>query len=174
MEGKKYGTLLTFAVVFVLVLVGLPLPGIAQVGHAQFDAQLQLTRSVIQAERKAIVALNMELTDQESAEFWPLYNDYWAERSKLNDRFAKLLANFAQHYVYDSLSDEKAGEMIDESLSLDKAELKLMRKYVKKFRKILPETKVLRYFQIENKLDAIIDMELAGQIPLARPTKDAR
>jgi len=129
---------------------------------------LNLTREVIQMKRKAIVALNMGLTDYESGAFWPVYEEYWAEMKKLGDRDVALISDFAKNYVYESLTNQKAKEMHQEWMSIKKHTLKLQEKYAKRFRKVLPEKKVLRYFQIENKLDLIIDSELSANIPLAR------
>ena len=129
---------------------------------------LNLTREVIQIKRKAIVALNMGLTDYESKAFWPVYDEYWAEMKKLGDREVALISDFAKHYVYESMTNQKAKEMHQEWMSIKKHTVKLQEKYAKRFRKVLPEKKVLRYFQIENKLDLIIDSELSAQIPLVR------
>ena len=129
---------------------------------------LNLTREVIQIKRKAIVALNMGLTDYEAKAFWPVYDEYWVEMKKLGDRDVALISDFAKNYVYESMTNQKAKEMHQEWLSIKKDTVKLQEKYAKKFRKVLPEKKVLRYFQIENKLDLIIDSELSAAIPLAR------
>ncbi len=129
---------------------------------------LNLTREIIQMKRKAIVALNMELTDYESKAFWPVYDEYWVERKKLGDREVALISDFAKNYVYESMTNQKAKEMHQEWMSIKKGTVKLQEKYAKRFGKVLPEKKVLRYFQIENKLNLIIDSELSAQIPLVR------
>lgn len=168
---KEISAFLTMA--FVL---GLFLGTTASVSAQAFSEQvsrkvtedLNLTREVIQVKRKAIVALNLDLTDYESKAFWPVYDEYWAEMKKLGDRDVALISDFAKHYVYESLTNQRAEEMIKEWMSIKKQEIKLKEKYIKKFKKAIPEKKVLRYFQIENKLDLIIDTEVSAQIPLAR------
>lgn len=162
-----------FAIAFIFaVLMGNHATVSAQAFSEQVSRQvkedLDLTREVIQVKRKAIVALNLGLTDYESKAFWPVYEEYWAEMTKLGDRDVALISDFAKHYVYESLTNKRAEEMIKEWMSIKKEELKLKEKYLKKFKKAIPEKKVFRYFQIENKLDLIIDTELAAQIPLAR------
>jgi hypothetical protein len=168
---KEISSVLTIVFVFALLL-GAPAFVSAQAYSEQVSRKvtedLNLTREVIQMKRKAIVALNMALTDYESQAFWPVYDEYWAEMKKIGDRDVALISDFAKHYVYESLTNQKAEEMLKEWLSMKKDELKLKQKYSKKFKKVIPEKKVLRYFQIENKLDLIIDTELAAQIPLAR------
>ena len=172
MKSTK-GISTVLAIAFVLgLLMSAPAAVSAQALAEQVSRQvaedLNLTREIIQIKRKAIVALNMGLTDYESKAFWPVYDEYWAEMKKLGDRDVALISDFAKNYVYESLTNQKAKEMHKEWMSIKKHTTKLQGKYAKKFRKVLPEKKVLRYFQIENKLDLIIDSELSAAIPLAR------
>ena len=168
---KGISSVLAIAFVFGL-LTSAPATVSAQALAEQVSRQvtedLNLTREIIQIKRKAIVALNMGLTDYEAEAFWPIYDEYWVEMKKLGDRDVALISDFAKNYVYESLTNQKAKEMHQEWNSIKKNTVKLQEKYAKKFRKVLPEKKVLRYFQIENKLDLIIDSELSAAIPLAR------
>ena len=129
---------------------------------------MELLRQDVKTQKVALITEAMNFTDAEGEAFWPIYDEYWAEMSKLGDREVALISNFAKNYVYESLTNQKAKEMHQEWISIKKQVIKLQQKYAKKFRKVLPEKKVLRYFQIENKLDLIIDSELAAEIPLAR------
>jgi hypothetical protein len=168
---KGISTVLAIAFCSGLLLsapTGVSAQALAEQVSRQVTEDLNLTREVIEVRRKAIIALNLGLTDSESNAFWPVYDEYWAERKRLGDRDVALISSFAKNYVYESLTNEKAGEMLKEWLSIDKQDLKLKQKYAKKFKKVLPEKKVLRFFQIENKLDLIINSELSAQIPLAR------
>ncbi len=164
-------TVLAIAFVFSLLLSALA-PVSAQTYSEQVSRKVQedikLTRQVIQAKRKAIVALNLGLTDYESKAFWPVYDEYWSERKKLADRHITLLSDFAKNYVYSSLTNDRAEELLKDWLSVEQKKLKLQKKFIKKFKKAIPAKKVLRYFQIENKLNLVIDTELSSQIPLAR------
>ena len=138
--------------------------GNAMAGEAS-DA-VELTRSVVQVERKAVVAKAMELTQQESQAFWPVYNEYWNNLNKINDRKVKLIMDYAKNYG--NISDTMAKDMLKEFFDIQNATLKLKKKYVKKFENVLPPKKVFRYFQTENKLDALINIQLASEIPLMR------
>ena len=150
-----------------LALAGMALAATASAQvTAEVRKEIELTRKAIQTERQSIVGQAMELTDEESEPFWRLYRDWRAKVAGLGDRELKLIENFADSF--ESLSDEQAKEMLDEWISVDKAELKLRQEYIKKFRKILPQKKVMRFFQLENKMDAVINFELAGTIPLAQ------
>ncbi len=126
--------------------------------------EIELTRSLIQTQRQAIVTAAMELTAEESGAFWPLYHEYREARGKVDDRSVALIHGYAENF--DLMSDELAQEMIQELMSIRQEELDVTRKYLRRFQKILPAIKVARFFQLENKLDAVIDFELAAEIPL--------
>lgn len=145
---------------------GVPV-ALAQEESDPVGALTEVVRSVLQTDRKAIVAENMELTRQEGEAFWPLYNEYQAEKAKVGDRLVALIRTYARSYAYDSLSDEKAKEMLKELLDVEKAKLKVKKKYVHKFEKVLPAQKALRFLQMENRMDAVILLNLARGIPLA-------
>ena len=130
------------------------------------DDAIELTRTVIQAERQAITAASMELTDAESSAFWPLYRDYRAEIAKVNDRLINLIEGYAESY--DSMTEVRARAMVNDFFAYEGKQLKVRQRYVKRFRKILPEKKVARFVQIENKLEAILRYELAAELPLVR------
>ncbi len=132
---------------------------------AQTD-EIELTRSLIQTERQAIIAKNLELTEAEAEEFWPAFRAYRGELTKLGDRALAMIKGYAEAYNADSMTDAKADALIKEYLSIEEAELKLKKRWWKKFRKILSARKAARYFQLENKLGAVVDVDLADQIPL--------
>lgn len=163
---KRAGKLCMVLMGLVIVAVSFDPP--LEVYSQQARDGIEVRRAMIQAERRAIVSMNLELTDAESQAFWPVYDEYWVQMKKVRDREVVLIEDFAKHYQYETLTNEKAEEMLKELLSILKDENKLKRKYVNRFMKVLPAKKVLRYFQIENKLDTIINMELAVTIPLAR------
>lgn len=148
----------------VLCLFGMTLATRA-VAQTTTDA-IEVTRAAIQTERRAIVAKTMELTEPESQAFWPVYNEYWAEMNKVLDRRVRLITDYAEHWG--DISDEKAGSMLDEFFKIQEDRLKVKKSYVKKFKKVLPTKKVARYYQVENKLDALIDVDLAQGIPLLK------
>jgi len=132
--------------------------------------QLQQLRADIQADRQAVVAANLGLTEAEGEAFWPLYREYRAEMAKkVGDPMQKLIQEYAT--IYDSATDEQAKAMVDQMMAIGHDELKLKESYLGKFRKVLPEVKVARFFQIENKVDTLIRLELADSIPLISPAK---
>jgi hypothetical protein len=133
---------------------------------AQATTEIELTRAHIQKARQAIIAEAMQLTEDESVAFWPAYRDYRVEMARLGDRLVKVITEFVSDPT--TLADEKANRLLDEYLDIKADDLSVKKKYVPVFRKLLPAPKVTRFFQLENKLDAIVAYDLAGTIPLAR------
>lgn len=130
----------------------------------EINDEIELTRSIIQTQRQAIVTAAMQLTGEESQTFWPLYHEYREAMRKVDDRSVTLINGYAESF--DTMTDEIAQTMLKEFMSIRQAELEVTRKYLKRFQKILPANKVARFFQLENKLDSVIDFELASEIPL--------
>jgi hypothetical protein len=128
--------------------------------------EIELTRAAIQLRRQALVTSAMDLGAKEAEVFWPLYREYRMEMLKVNDRFVTLLTSYLESY--DNLTDPQANKLLDDYLSIEKARTGVKSKYLSKFRKALPGRKVARFFQIDNKLDAVINADLAANIPLAR------
>ncbi len=128
--------------------------------------EIQLTRMAIDVERQALVTQAMDLTPAEMQTFWPLYREYRLEAVKLGDRIVALVMEYADNY--DGLTDAVADKLVTEFVKIEKARASLKAKYLPKFKKILPARKVVRFYQIENKLDVVILNELAEGIPLAR------
>lgn len=126
---------------------------------------VEMVRTMIQADRKAVVAANMGLSNEQSKAFWPVYNDYRAEMEKVNDRKVALIADFAKNF--EKLGDEKSKELLKENFSVQEDAIKVKEKYIKRFEKVLPSTMVARFYQIDNKFDAVINVKLAENIPLA-------
>lgn len=111
----------------------------------------------------------MMLTAEEAQGFWPAYDAYEAELAEIEDRYLDLVKAFLQRYDRGILNDEDAGKIIDAGLSIREDRLELRRRHLREFRKSLPEIKVLRFFQLENQVQAEVDAVLAVAIPLADP-----
>ena len=130
------------------------------------DRAVELTRSAIQAERQSILAANLELDEEESAVFWPLYREYRdALESAVSTRIDLLNQYFAS---YETLTDKEALALLDRHIAWEHDILKIRTTYAKKMRKVVPGKTVARFFQIENKMDLIVEYELAGEIPLIK------
>jgi hypothetical protein len=126
---------------------------------------MQILRDKIKADKKLLVAANMELTESEAKGFWPVYEEYQKTLSKINQRIGKLIESYAADYRANTLTDEKAQKLIDEMVAIEKADGGLQATYAPKLSKVLPPKKVARYLQIENKIRAALKYELAANIP---------
>ena len=151
----------TFCFVLVATILTAAAPAAAQVSDTDL---LQQLRADIQTDRQALVAANLGLTDEEGEAFWPLYREYRAEMATVGDRLQKLIQDYAE--VWETPTQAQAGAMVDEMIAIQQKEVKVRKSYLKKMRKVLPETKVARFLQIENKIDAIVKIGLADAIPL--------
>ena len=127
---------------------------------------MQLVREKIQTDKKLFIAQNMNLTESEAKVFWPVYEDYQKELDKLVDKTVKLIDNYAANFQ--TMTEEAAKELINGYLVIEGERVTLMKSFLPKFRKVLPEKKVARYYQLENKIDAVVNYGLAKQIPLVK------
>jgi hypothetical protein len=153
----------------VLLLLMLAVALVAPAAYAQSATDdVEITRSDIQADRKAIVADNMELTDVEAAAFWPVYNAYRAEISKVADRVVKVILDYAAAYRENSMTDAQASALVKENLAARQEKAKIQAGYQKKFEKVLAPKKVARFYQVENRLDLIVEAAAASEIPLVK------
>jgi len=155
-------------VVFLVVALFIMTPAFAQNAPADKPADnMQILRDKIKADKKLVVAGNMELTESEAKGFWPVYEAYQKDLGKINKRILTMVETYADTWNAKSMDNAKAKKLTSEFLALQADEVKQMQSYVPKLSKVLPAAKVLRYLQIENKIRAIIKYELAVQIPLA-------
>ena len=151
--------------VVIAVMLGLAPLGLAQDKPAD---NMQILRDKIKADKKLVVATNMELTESEAKGFWPVYEEYQKDLQKINRRVVNLLESYAADFRNKSLTDDKAKKLIDEAVAIEQAEANLKSAYAPKLSKALPVKKVARYLQIENKIRAIIKYDLAAGVPLVR------
>ena len=152
--------------ILVLGLLAMPLFVSAQTNEqfADMNDTIEMVRSVAALERKAVVTRGLQLTGQESTDFWPIYDEYTAEKKRINDRLIKVITDYAANF--ESLSDELATSLVNDSMKVQSDLLKVRKKYLKKFKKVLPPKTLARFYQIENKLDAVANLNMARGIPL--------
>ena len=130
------------------------------------NTNMQILLDKVKADKKLLIASNMDLTDKESKEFWPLYQGYQKDLEQLNLHLGGLINEYAEAYNKGSVPDELANNLINEWLKTEGAEVKMRREYAEKLSKVLPAHKVARYLQMENKIRAAIKFDLAANIPL--------
>lgn len=152
--------------IFFMVGLTLMLLAFVSIAGAQ-DKQADNMRIVLEkvrADKKLLVAQNMGLTEREAKAFWPVYEKYQDELFLIRARIARLIGDYGN--AYEKMTNDTAKKLLNESLTIESLGLKLRQAYLPKFRKVLPEVKVARYYQIENKINAVLMYELAGNIPL--------
>lgn len=127
---------------------------------------MDIVREKLRADKKLFVAESMGFTESEANVFWPIYDNYQKELGSLGDRKIKIIEDYAK--VHKSMSNETAKTLLDDYLALEADFHKLRYDYLPKFRGVLPEIKVARYYQLENKIHAVVNFELAETIPLIK------
>ena len=133
---------------------------------AQASETDQLKKKILFDQKKLVVMQNMEFTDKEATDFWPLYEQYQEELFQVNQRAARLIIAYAS--VFQTLTDDQAEKIIADYLEIEKERLSLKEKYTQKFAQVLPGKKAFRYLQVQNKLETIARYEIAKEIPLAK------
>lgn len=130
---------------------------------------MQILLEKVKADKKLLVAENMQFTEAEAKAFWPVYEKYQNELFLIRIRTLKLIKDYVA--AYEKMTNSTAKKLLDESMTIEALRLKLGKTYLSEFRKVLPDTKVVRYYQIENKINAGVYYELATRIPLLKIDK---
>ena len=154
------------AIAVVLLIVAVP--AFAQEG-ADVGAKIRETQALVASEFRQILREEMMLTDAESKEFWPLYERYSAEKRAISEPYFAGLIEYVDRYYNGDLTDEHADRLMDTYFEVQQAILRKREEYVKKFGNVMSSVKVMRFFQLENKVQAEVNAALAVTIPLADP-----
>ncbi len=149
--------MLTFA------MLALCAPGRAQDQELTIDSTIAVVRANMRADRTALITAGMNFTEKDGAAFWPIYQQYEYERYKLDDRRAVVIKQYAQKYP--KLTDTEAKAMADQMLDCEARLAELKKKYYKKFNKALPALTVTRFFQMERRIDLLMDMQVEASLP---------
>lgn len=141
---------------------------VASKGTAQtsLDSYIELIRSDLQTQKKALITEAMGFTDEEAKAFWPMYREYELEGAKLGDRRLANIKDFAEHY--EELTDKKAEEIVKTSFGIQKDRVSLREKYYKKALKLIGVKRAARWAQIEGQIQSLLDAKIASEIPLLK------
>jgi hypothetical protein len=145
------------------VFVAAQQPAVAPV---DLKYEIEAARNKMEKELRIILATELRLTPKEKEAFWPIFNEYFTERRKIGDMRVKLILDYSENY--DRMTEQFADRMLDDFIQYNSDLLKLHKKYMRRFKGILPSTKVARLFQVQNKLDAVVNFNLAARIPLVQ------
>ena len=130
------------------------------------DQDIQLLRKDLRAQKKQLVAANLSLTADQATKFWPVYDQYIAEQTKIHDQKYAVIKEFATSWG--SIDDAKAQELTNKALAVDQQVTQLRIKYVSLFLKVLPGKQVATFYQIDRRLQMMVDLQLMSQIPLVQ------
>ena len=133
------------------------------------DQLLADARALLQAGRREIIGDELRLTETEAEAFWPVYDSYHAAVMEVRDRQAEIIGDYLKRYRAGDVSEDYAQDLLDQGLDVKQDLLKVQKRFLKRFRKSLPVRKLVRFYQLENKMDAEIDAQLAIVVPLMDP-----
>lgn len=148
-----------------VMTAGLAAPGMAQTTDT---TNMEILLQKIRADKKLVVAQNLQLTDAEGKVFWPVYDAYQKDLQQINQRLTNMILAYADAYNKGPVANDVAKKLLDEALAIDDAEAKLKSSSAPKILAVLPATKAARYIQVENKIRAAVRWELAANIPLVQ------
>ena len=135
----------------------------AQDHDPTIDSTIAVVRANMQADRTALITTGMNFNNKDGAAFWPIYKQYEYERSKLDDRRVAVIKEYTQKYP--NLTDAEAKAMADQLLDCDSRLAVLKQKYYKKFNRVLPALTVTKFFQLEHRVDLMMDMQVESSLP---------
>jgi hypothetical protein len=133
------------------------------------QSQIEQGREMIRQGRLDMVRSELVLTKKQAADFWPIYSAYRAETDAIQDRYAAMVAEYLRRYSDANLTEEYGDELIATFFGIKQELLDVQSKFLPEFRNVLPALKVARLFQLENKINAEIDAQMAPMIPLVDP-----
>jgi hypothetical protein len=128
------------------------------------QAYIRLLRTDLKAKKEQIIKEAMQLNDQQAAAFWPIYRNYDAEQTKLGDEKLAIVHDYAQNFL--TMTDPKADQLAQRVMALDEQRLAVKKKYYDLLKKALPAVLAVRFFQVENQLQLILDLQIASNLPI--------
>jgi len=136
---------------------------------SSLDQDIQMLREDVRSDRKAITAANMDLTADEAAKFWPIYDQYVQEATKVQDARVVLIKDYAANYS--NISDQLAQEYMKRSGDIEKQLMEVREKYVPLFEKVISPKKTAQWYQIDRRLDLLVSLQLAAFVPIVDASK---
>jgi len=148
-----------------LLMITFAMLAFCPLGRAQdsIDSAIEVARAQMQADKATILTATMNFSDKDGAAFWPIYRQYEHERSVLDDGRVAVIKEYTQNYP--NLSDSEAKAMAERMFEYDSRLAALKRKYFKKFNKALPALTVTKFFQLDRRIDLLVDMQLEASLP---------
>jgi len=133
------------------------------------DQDIEMLRADLRSQRKQIIALNMTLTADEATKFWPVFDQYRQEAIKPNDERWALIKEYAANY--NTMTDAQAQDYIKRSTAVEQQLLALRMKYVPVLEKVISPKKTALWYQIDRRIDLLINLQLSTLIPMVDTSK---
>jgi hypothetical protein len=158
-----------------ILIITLSVLALSPLGHAQTevprssDSSIAVVRAGMQADKATIVGQAMRLSDKDAAAFWPIYREYEYERSRVDDGREAVIKQYTDKYP--NLTDADAKTMADRMLDYDSQTVALKKKYFRKFNKALSALTVTQFFQLEHRIDLVMDVKVESTLPLLTQTQ---
>jgi len=150
---------LLLAVSLLLVCAAAPI----RAGEAD-EASTEILLETLRSNKKALVDVNLALSDEEARSFWPVYDQYQKDLGAVQERLLRVIQDYSANFG--SMTDDKARQLVDEYLAVERDRVEVRRSYLAPISQALPGRKVMRFYQIENKIDAVLRYDLAATIPV--------
>jgi hypothetical protein len=131
------------------------------------DDAVKLMRQDIRSDRKKIVAANLPLSEDEAVKFWPVYDRYVADHSKIWDDRYTMIKDYAKNYQ--TLTPEQANGFIKSWTASEEKMAQLRLKWMPEFEKVISPKKTAMFFQIDRRLGLVVELQVSSQIPLIQP-----
>jgi hypothetical protein len=162
---KRWTPQVIFIVSFLMIAWTMPTVGqqTRSSDGPDLNSEIETIRADARAEKVATITELMNFTPQESSAFWPIYKKYANDLARLNDGRVELIKSYANKYP--NLTNAEAKEMAEKSFDLDMRRVELKKKYFNEFSKQMPATTVARFFQLEHRLDLLVDVQIASDLP---------
>ena len=135
------------------------------------QAYIRLLRSDLKTKKEQIIREAMQLTDQQAAAFWPLYRDYDAEQTRLGDEKLAIVNDYAQNFL--TMTNEKADQLAERVIALDDQRMVLRKKYYDLMKKALPAVLAVRFFQVENQIQLLVDLQISSNLPIVEEAQSS-
>ena len=145
-----------------LLLIGLLFAGTTN--FAQSNEYIEMARAILEQDTKEAIAEVMVLDDTQSKEFWVLVQEYEDLSYFVKDKRIALIKDYAKNY--NNITNEKADDYANQFFAFKQEDLKLKKKYYKKMKKVIPAVEAAKFIQAINKIDDLVNAELALEIPL--------
>jgi hypothetical protein len=138
----------------------------SSIDQESLDQEIAMLRSNLRSNRKQVIADNMKLTDSEAEKFWPIYDQYVNELVNINNAKYALIKEYEQNT---NMTEEQADSLTKKWLAVDESVVQLRLKYIPIFRRELSAKRTALFFQIDRRVQMLIDLQLASLLPLMQP-----